>query len=182
MPAFAADLAAFLLALQRIDTTGGPPAGEQNFFRGGPLAVYDSETRDCIETLRGTIDAGAATSAWEAALAARWAGPPVWVHGDIAAGNLLVDSGRLSAVIDFGSCGIGDPAFDLVIAWVFLNGASRERFREALPCDRGMWARARGWALWKALLMLALDLRLNPAERTPRQVIDDVLAEHAATG
>ena len=90
LPQFAIDLAQFLVALYRIDPTGGPPPGPHNFFRGGPLTVYDGETRQAIAALDGTIDTDAATAVWEAALAATWRGSPVWVHGDVAAGNLLV--------------------------------------------------------------------------------------------
>src|SRR5262249_28822701 len=87
---FALDLAAFLSALQRIDPAGGPPAGQHNFYRGGPLTVYDAATRQTIAALGDEIDGALATEAWEAALAATWQGPPVWVHGDVASGNLLV--------------------------------------------------------------------------------------------
>lgn len=66
------------------------------------------------------------------------------MHGDIAAGNLLVESGRLSAVIDFGCLAVGDPACDLAIAWTFLRGEGREAFRAALPLDAPTWARGRG--------------------------------------
>jgi aminoglycoside phosphotransferase (APT) family kinase protein len=152
---FALDLAGFLAALQRIDAVGGPAAGPHSFWRGGPLATYDGETRAAIAALAGRIDALAATAMWEAALAARWGGPPVWFHGDIAPGNLIVRDGRLAAVIDFGCCGVGDPACDLVIAWTYLDSPARAAFRAALPLDDATWARARGWALWKALIVLA---------------------------
>jgi aminoglycoside phosphotransferase (APT) family kinase protein len=178
MRQFAGDVAAFLVALQRIDASGGPAAGKRNFYRGGPLSVYDAETRRSLDVLGGTIDTKAAVAVWEAALAASWAGPPVWVHGDIAVGNLLVRDGRLSAVIDFGSSGVGDPACDLVIAWTFLKGESRAAFRSNAPSDAAMWARARGWALWKATLVLALDLATNPSDASARSVIEAVIAEH----
>lgn len=87
---FATALAGFLTALQRIDPAGGPPPGRHNFFRGGPLTVYDAETRKALTTLDGRIDTVAASAVWEVALAASWHGPPVWFHGDVAAGNLLV--------------------------------------------------------------------------------------------
>jgi aminoglycoside phosphotransferase (APT) family kinase protein len=151
---FALDLADFLAALQRIDTAGGPAAGPHSFWRGGPLATYDGETRATIAALAGRIDAVAATAMWEAALAAHWGGPPVWFHGDVASGNLIVRDGRLVAVIDFGCCGVGDPACDLVIAWTYLDAAARAAFRAALPLDDATWIRARGWALWKALIVL----------------------------
>lgn len=152
---FALDLAAFLAALQRIDAADGPAAGPHSFWRGGPLVTYDAETRAAIASLEGRIDAGAAAAMWEAALAATWDGPPVWFHGDIAPGNLIVRHGRLAAVIDFGCCGVGDPACDLVIAWTYLDAPARAAFREALALDEACWARARGWALWKALIVLA---------------------------
>ncbi len=176
---FATTLADFLTALQRIDPTGGPPPGRHNFFRGGPLAVYDAETRQAIATLDGTIDTDAATAVWEAALAARWHGQPVWFHGDVAAGNLLVEGGRLSAVIDFGTSGVGDPSCDVAIAWTLFGGESREAFRTALRLDVATWARGRGWVLWKSLITLAAHIDTNPPEAgRARREIDDVIADH----
>jgi len=179
LSAFADTLANFLTALQSIDAAGGPPAGPHNFFRGGSLNVYDAETRQAIERLAGRIDAGAATEVWETALAATWGTPPVWVHGDVAVGNLLVATGRLSAVIDFGCSGVGDPACDLVIAWTFFVGDSREAFRTALTLDEATWARGRGWALWKALIVLAALPGANQGESgNASRAVAGVLADH----
>ena len=176
---FATALAGFLTALQRIDPAGGPPPGEHNFYRGGPLTVYDAETRQAIAALEGRIDAEAASAAWEAALDATWLGPPVWFHGDVAAGNLLVEGGRLSAVIDFGTSGVGDPACDLAISWILLDVESRNAFRAALELDDATWARGRGWTLWKALITLAGHIDTNPPEAgEARRVIDTVLNDH----
>jgi aminoglycoside phosphotransferase (APT) family kinase protein len=176
---FATTLADFLTALQRIDPTDGPPPGRHNFFRGGSLTVYDAESRQAIAALEGEIDADAATATWEAALAATWHGAPVWFHGDVAAGNLLVEGGRLSAVIDFGTSGVGDPACDLAIAWTLFGGESRDALRSALRQDDATWARGRGWALWKALITLAEHIGSNPSEaEIARRVIDEVLADH----
>jgi aminoglycoside phosphotransferase (APT) family kinase protein len=176
---FAVDVAAFLVALQRVDATGGPPAGPHNFHRGGPPGFYATETRQAIVALDGRIDTAAATGVWQAALAATWQGPPVWFHGDIAVGNLLLQQGRLSAVIDFGTSGVGDPACDLAIAWTLFAGDSREAFRAALPLDPGTWARGRGWALWKALIVHAGLPRTNSREaEASRRVIAEVLADH----
>ena len=176
--AFATALARFLIALQKIDSAGGPPPGPHNFFRGGPLSVYDAETRNALTALEGEIDVAAATEVWDAALNATWHGSPVWVHGDVAAGNLLVRGGRLSAVIDFGCLGVGDPACDLVIAWTLLSGKSREALRGALSVDRATWARGRGWALWKALVTLAEYQTTHPLEAEAWRVVADVLANH----
>ncbi|MBC7528488.1 MAG: aminoglycoside phosphotransferase family protein [Chthonomonadaceae bacterium] len=176
---FATDLAQFLVSLQRIDPADGPLYGGHNFFRGGPVATYDAETLRSIQILEDHIDTDAATTVWESALNATWQRPTVWIHGDIAAGNLLAARGQLSAVIDFGCMGIGDPACDLVIAWTFFSGKSRKAFREALPLDFDTWARGRGWALWKALITLVQHIDTNPIEEDKaRHVIDEVLADH----
>jgi aminoglycoside phosphotransferase (APT) family kinase protein len=178
MPEFATTLATFLNLLREVDPTDGPMPGQHNFFRGAPLATYDGETRLALAALTGQIDTGAATATWDAAMAATWHGTPVWFHGDIAAGNLLVKDGRLAAVIDFGTSGIGDPACDVVIAWTLLSGASREAFRDALAVDAATWARGRGWALWKALITLVDYIDTDPAsEATTRRIIEDVLRE-----
>ncbi|HET7270757.1 MAG TPA: aminoglycoside phosphotransferase family protein [Rubrobacter sp.] len=176
---FATELADFLTALQRIDPTGGPPPGQHNFFRGGPLTVYDAETRQALAALEGRIDTDAAREVWEVALGATWHDLPVWFHGDIAWGNLLVKEGRLSAVIDFGTSGVGDPSCDLAIAWTLFEGKSREAFRAALQLDDATWARGRGWTLWKALITLVEHIDTNPLEAgRSRRVIDEVLADH----
>jgi aminoglycoside phosphotransferase (APT) family kinase protein len=186
---FAASLAGFLATLQAIDTGGGPPAGKHNFFRGGPLATYHEQTQRLISLTAEKIDAGAAAEVWDAAMASTWRRPPVWVHGDVTGSNLLVADGALCAVIDFGGLAVGDPACDLVMAWTFFTGDSAAVFRRGLGLDEATWARGRGWALWKALLMVAEETEgrgdgRDAARRfgwryTPRQVIDLVIADHA---
>jgi aminoglycoside phosphotransferase (APT) family kinase protein len=174
---FAIMLAEFLMALQRIESTDGPPPGQHNFYRGGPLEIYDAETRQAIAELAATIDTDRVTSVWEAAVNATWHRSPVWLHGDVSAGNLLVTRGRLSAVIDFGCLGVGDPSCDVTIAWTLFFGKSREAFRAALALDSGTWSRARGWALWKALITLAEESGSLEAVKA-RHVLKEVLAEH----
>ncbi|MEV6263938.1 aminoglycoside phosphotransferase family protein [Streptomyces sp. NPDC051784] len=141
----AAGLGRFLAALHRVDTAGAPRSS-----RGGPPGTADDEVRAAIRDLGadGRHDAEAATAAWEAALRApRWQGAPVWLHGDLLPGNLLGRGGRLTAVIDFGLVGTGDPACDVMAAWTLLTAASRGAFREAAGVDEATWARGRGWAL-----------------------------------
>ena len=179
--AFAVDVAVFLDALYRIDATGGPAAGEQSFWRGAPLSRYDRQSRKAIADLGDAIDANAATSVWDAALGAPYLKEPVWVHGDVAQDNLLVRDGLLSAVIDFGTSAVGDPACDTVLAWTFLDGESREAFRERLPVDHDTWVRGRGWAIWKALITLAWNPLAHPTfTRECERVLADVIAEHQA--
>ena len=173
LPQFAVALAEFLNALQQCDPTGGPLAGEHNFYRGGALAIYDIETREAIASLDDKTYAEVTTEIWNLALSSTWQSPPVWVHGDIAIGNLLVNKGQLSAVIDFGQLCIGDPACDLAIAWTLFTGESRDAFRATLKLDSATWARGRGWTLWKALCWAF------PGEkRVDWRVVDEVLADH----
>lgn len=179
LPEFAIDLANFLKALHKTDTIGGPPPGLHSFYRGGSLSVYDNETRRFITALKNKIEAPMATEIWEAALSTSWKNSPVWVHGDISAGNLLVRDGKLSAVIDFGQLAIGDPACDLTINWTLFHGKSREAFQKMLPLDQGTWARARGWTLWKALMVAAgLTNPNNSESKQCWRIIEDVIADH----
>ncbi|MDT4989977.1 MAG: hypothetical protein QOI74_4071 [Micromonosporaceae bacterium] len=174
---FAVALAGFLVALGRVDPVGGPAAGLHNWFRGGPLETYDAQTRLVIDALDGRLPDGTATEIWTSALRATWDGRPVWFHGDVAHDNLLVRDGALAAVIDFGTCGVGDPACDLAIAWTLLSGASRDAFRTGLGVDPATWTRGRGWALWKALIIYAGE-RIGTAKAAEaRHVLDEIFAE-----
>jgi aminoglycoside phosphotransferase (APT) family kinase protein len=180
----AGDLARFLAALQAIDATDAPRPGPHNAWRGEPLVARAAATRSAIAKLRGVLDADAATDAWEAALRAPgWQGAPVWIHGDLDARNLLVVDGRLSAVIDFGCLGVGDPACDAMVAWKVLSAETRDAFRAALPIDDATWARGRGWALSQAVAALSY----YTTETNPELVgeadrwLAEVLADHAFT-
>jgi aminoglycoside phosphotransferase (APT) family kinase protein len=174
---FATEVGAFLNSLYRVDTADGPQPGLHNFFRGGDLSTYDGETRAALAALDGETDVGAATQAWEVALTASWTGSPVWIHGDVHPTNLLVIEGRLNAVIDWGCMAVGDPACDLVIAWSFFSGSSRETFKSALGFDEAAWARARGWALWKSLIWLAREVGNPEVAQTARERVEDLIAE-----
>ncbi len=179
MIGLARQLAGFLVALQRIAPQDGPPPGPHNFYRGGPLATYDSQTREAIAALGGRIDTAAVLEVWERGLASSWQDPPVWIHGDVSVGNLLVRNGQLSAVIDFGNLGIGDPACDLAICWTVFESKARSAFRHRLALDPETWARGRGWALWKALILAAGLASSNAFEASrPWEIIEEVLADH----
>jgi aminoglycoside phosphotransferase (APT) family kinase protein len=142
----AVDLAGFISALRRIDTADAPPRPPGS--RGGPLIEMDKEIRGAIAEAGDRVDGPALLRSWQESLdAPHWDGPEVWVHGDLLPGNLLVHNGRLSAAIDFGALGVGDPACDLVPAWTLFSGASRQRFREELAVDEASWLRGRGWAM-----------------------------------
>ncbi|WP_375546517.1 aminoglycoside phosphotransferase family protein [Actinophytocola gossypii] len=174
----AEDLAAFVAAMRGVTLPGAPTA-----HRGGPVATLDADTRAAIDALRGIpeedVDHDAVTAVWEETLRAPgWDGPPVWLHADLMPGNLLVDGGRLVAVIDFGCAGTGDPACDLFPAWNLLPPDAREVFREALAVDDATWVRGRGRTLSQALIALPYYRRTNPAmARNARHVIRAVLAD-----
>jgi aminoglycoside phosphotransferase (APT) family kinase protein len=177
---FATTLAGFLSALGRIDATGGPEPGQHNFFRGGPLSTYADETHEAIDALGAEVPRDRVERVWEDAMATSWDRDPVWFHGDVATGNLLVRDERLAAVLDFGSSGVGDPACDVVIAWTFLSGASRDRFRADLGVDAATWSRGRGWGLWKALISLVGHLENDsPDAALARRDVEQILADHA---
>jgi aminoglycoside phosphotransferase (APT) family kinase protein len=168
------EVAAFITALQRIDPTGAPAV----MGRAKPLAAHDRATRAALTRLQGEIDVPAATRAWERALEApNWDKPPVWVHGDLLAANLLLRDGRLSAVLDWGSLCCGDPACDLMIAWSLLAPV-RDEFRAALDLDDATVERGRGWALSQAVIALPYYLHTNPPMVAhARSAISGVLAD-----
>lgn len=177
--ALAAALAETLAALHAAPAGGGPAAGPHNFHRGAGPDLYAAEVEAALTRLGGRVDAPALRSVWQTACASAWTGPPVWVHGDVAPANLVVDdTGRLAGLIDFGQMAIGDPACDLAIAWSFLRSAARVRFRQASGLDPATWARARGWALWKAMLVMAGNSHRPPLTRAPQAILADLTDEH----
>jgi len=179
----AADLAGFVRSLRALDATGAPVPSDNPFDRGTPLAPRDAMFREALDELRDEFDTALVLASWERSLAATpWDDPPVWIHGDLMSGNLLMADGRLSAVIDFATLRAADPAGDLLAAWyVFDDAESRRVYRAEVGLDDDAWARARGWAM--SLAMIAIPYY---RKRFPDQVsgspalIADTLADFAA--
>lgn len=170
----ASDLGGFLTVLRGVPAQHGPAGGRHSFYRGCHLSVYSEEVESALGKLASVVDVAACRTVWASALTSAWRSPPVWFHGDVAVGNLLTTAGRLSAVIDFGTCGVGDPACDLVIAWTYFTGQERAIFREAVGLPDDVWRRARGWALWKALVTLDPEGRQD-------QVLTEILKDPVTT-
>lgn len=170
----ASDIAQFITDMHRIDPTDAPPAR-----RGAPLEVQDPQVRQALKDLHDVIDIAAATRIWEECLQVpAWAQPPIWVHGDLMHGNLLVTEGRLSGVIDFEGVGIGDPACDLIPAWNLLPVSARDTFKITSNVDNDTWLRGKGWAFSMALIQLPYYKNTNLIlAANADHVIKEVLAD-----
>lgn len=178
-------LGRFVRALQ-----AAPVAGETSLIaatsgRGVDLTHRDAETRAAIAACEGLADTAALTEIWNEALALpRWSGAPVWLHGDIHVGNLLVASGRITGIIDWGSLGMGDPACDLMPAWSILDWKSRAVFRAEVDVDESTWARGRAWAISVAVIALPYYIETNPllvaiSRHSIEQAVTDFLGQSA---
>jgi aminoglycoside phosphotransferase (APT) family kinase protein len=179
----ALDLAEFIAALRRVDPADGPPPEWSNGFRGVPVnderdsAVVTTRVRARIAALHGLFDTDALTAVYEAARAAPpWDDRPVWVHGDPAPANMLVNDGRLSAVIDFGTLAVGDPACDMIAAWTFLDADTRDVFRAELSVDDATWTRGRAWGL-TGILPSSDDLSDPVRGPRARRRLDEMIAD-----
>ncbi len=173
----ASDLGLFLTALYAAPAANGPPPGTHNFLRGAHPRVYDRATRRALEAIDDRSVVPAAIRVWEAALATEWQNDPVWLHGDVSPGNLLQTGGTLSAVIDFGCSGVGDPACALAFAWTQFEGANRLRFLEATGLDQDTALRGAAWAMWKALITLAGAPGPDSSEASSR-VVSSILSDY----
>jgi aminoglycoside phosphotransferase (APT) family kinase protein len=157
LTAAAAALGSFLRAIHRPAPTDAPV----NPYRGIPLAQRTDRLVDGLDLLGGAADRSRVESLWELLVATPpWAGPPVWLHGDVHPLNLLVHDGVLSAVIDFGDLTSGDPASDLAVAWMLFPPSTRRTFLEACGVDPDTWTRGRGWALALGVAMANGDDRM----------------------
>jgi aminoglycoside phosphotransferase (APT) family kinase protein len=173
------DLARFLNELQSVDNMNGPAPGQHNWWRGDHISVYDKGAREQIAALKHEIETDKANALWTEASKTEWEKVPVWVHGDFAIGNILMHHNKLSAIIDFGCMGIGDPACDLVIAWTFLEDKAREIFIHELNLNEDTWLRAKAWALWKATFELYhIKDKNNQIAFLQKKIIASVLNEY----
>jgi aminoglycoside phosphotransferase (APT) family kinase protein len=176
----AADLAGFLTALWKADLSGVDLADRSPAYRGGPLADQQEFTVDVVERLHGQIDTGAARAIWDHAVRLPPCdGPNTWIHADMMPGNIVTRNGRLAAVIDFGTAGLGDPSQDLIVAWMLLPASVRPAFRSAVGSDDATWLRGRARALSMALGHLYYYRDSNPVMAdNARYTIREILADY----
>lgn len=170
----AANLARFIGQLRQVRIRANAPRAGRR-----PLCDLDVSTREALEASTNSIDHVKAVSTWNDALKAdTWNGVAEWIHADLLKPNLIIRQGKLAAVIDFGSSGIGDPAFDIVPAWSVFHAASRQFFRRALEVDDATWNRARGYALHQAALIIPYYKESNPGfVEMARRTIEEVIAD-----
>lgn len=184
----AAELAEVILAIRGTRLTDEDRRDPQlRGYRGRSLAEFDRAVRgylaDCRAIPEIDLDLELALRVWQESLQLPGAGQPgedQWYHGDLVAENLLIDRGRLSAVIDF-KVFIGDPTIDLHGAWELFDPPARAVFRERLAVDDAAWLRGRAWALGIALGTFSyywhtLPSRCSDRLAMARNVLADALA------
>lgn len=176
--AFATDIGQFLQRLQKVAPQADIIPSDDNFHRGGPLEHYADEVTTALTHFSDPVEQQRCEAVFVQALVSGTSAAPCWLHGDLLPGNLLVEDDRLVGVIDWGLMAVGDPACDLMIAWSYFKGVARTAFFEAAGADRAMIARGRGWALWKAVIIIAGVTPRPPAEIAwARAMLDAVLAD-----
>ncbi|MCS3843756.1 phosphotransferase [Microbacterium sp. AK031] len=162
-----------LRELQACDTVGDPWAGSASAYRGCHISAVGEEIQDRLSLLARRHAEGC-RALWNAAVATVWTEPPVWVHGDVAPGNMLFDSsGQLAALIDFGQTCVGDPACDLAFAWLSCSSLERDRLHDRLELPEDAWLRGAAWALWKALISSPEEM-ITKYGRSRDAVLSDV--------
>jgi len=168
------DMAHFIDMMQKIPVKSGPECR-----RGLPLDSRAQETRDAIQNVTEMYDAKLLNEIWDSMLAVpSWHGSPVWIHGDLHAGNLLAKNNLITAVLDFGSAGVGDPACDLMVAWTLLDTDSRKQFQEIIQYDDATWQRGRGWAFTMGLVAYPYYKETDPLLASiAKRALDEVVTE-----
>lgn len=171
----ATTLGRFVAALAEPAPSDAPP----NPFRGVPLSHRTDRLDEALAALGDRVDRVAVRTLWtDLVTTPPWNGPPMWLHGDLHPGNVLVDRGRISAVIDFGDLTGGDPSMDLSAAWMFFPASARAVFRAAAGgCDDDTWRRARAWALAFGVACLANSADAPEYTALGRRVLDSALRD-----
>ncbi|WP_323961951.1 phosphotransferase [Arthrobacter sp. JZ12] len=178
--AAAEDLAEFVLSIHR----PAPADAPRNPVRGGKLSSRSGAVEERLAAAALPSDL---LALWrELCSIPEWQGPPMWLHGDLHAGNLLLTGhGHLAAVLDFGDLASGDPATDLAAAWMVFDRGGRGKFMDRINRERRTdaetWQRARGWALCMGSALAAMSDD-HPAFRSMGlAVLSEVLTDDGRT-
>lgn len=155
-----------------------PADAPENPYRGHRLDRLDQRVQQNLSRL-ALPRADDVVERWRTLRSADdWDAPPVWLHGDLHTANVLVCSGEISAVIDFGDITSGDPAVDLAVAWMLFGADDREIFRRAAGAtDEALWTRAEAWALHFALVYLANSADNPRLARMGGELLGTILSE-----
>jgi len=147
-------LARFLRALHE----PAPPKAPTNAARGVPLTAAHPADAGFWQVIAEHAGLDRLRQLWKRApAAADGHGAPLWLHGELHPANVNGQDGRLAEVIDFGEMCAGDPATDLSAAWLILpDGAARRFFDAYGRADQATIDRARGWALLRAVGLIAI--------------------------
>ncbi len=167
---------AILVELRSIPADINLSAGKHSFYRGCHPSVYGDEVVNSLRKMGDQTKTKLCLEIWQKGTESVWTNDPVWFHGDVAVGNVLMAGEKVSALIDFGTCGVGDPACDFAIAWTFFDVSERQHFRDAIKVDDGTWRRAKAWALWKALVSLT-GLSVPDTEGVQSRALDQILSD-----
>jgi len=174
LQSLATALGRFLHALHQ----PAPPEAPHNPVRSIPLDARTERLHAHLDQLRDSVHRERVLAVWDRLVVTpRWPGPPMWIHGDLHPGNLLVHGGELTAVLDFGDVASGDPATDFAVMWMLFPPHHREALfiasdrSRAHPADEQMWRRARGWALAMGVAVLAHGGESDPLADLAKRTI-----------
>ncbi|MDR0525415.1 MAG: aminoglycoside phosphotransferase family protein [Spirochaetaceae bacterium] len=174
-PAIVSALAGFINELHslKIPETA-PKAGRK------PLADLNAVTLSALEESKNEISYKRTVSLWERLRETpAWDNKPVWIHGDLLKPNILIKADRLAGIVDFGSAGIGDPAFDIIPAWTIFDSDRRRLFQEAVNVCPAVWNRACAYALHQAALIIPYYRKTNkPFAEQAIQTIREILLDY----
>ena len=166
------EIAAFPDVLRKMPVKDAPATGRS-------LPALRARMRATVIAAAGLVDSNAVPRVWDHALAqGNWAVPLVWLHGDLAPGNLLLQGGHLTGVIDFSALGLGDPSQDLRMAWNLHPASARADFAPKIQVDAPTILPACRRALAQAMFQFPYDHISNRVlAAQARNVIAEVPAE-----
>ncbi|GHV45553.1 acetyltransferase [Spirochaetia bacterium] len=162
------ELANFINELHTISLLkDAPKAGRK------PLLELDKMTIDALNASKEEIKYTKIIKIWNNLVnTSVWNNKPVWIHADLLKPNILIKDNHIAAIIDFGSAGIGDPAFDLIPAWAIFDKESRNKLQKTLDINEDTWNRACAYALHQAALIIPYYRKSNPG--FVKQAIDTI--------